>query len=242
MMVDLFGMESTFHDNGNMHLEGYDAQNYFRGLQSKERKSEMVSYSEDEDDSAIKKVKITITNQIVGKAHVSGFSHEKGRTKDIFEVPLYKLIIEGTDAEGIKRSEEYGVIRFGVQQRKTGGKATVVGRTKEESFTIRSWNPTYLSGLRGATPGAWRITGGFLLHDGADAPLKDAWGAIGCIEVCGSFNDDQDNFTRLNWLIRSWSGATEATKNTKAQYNKVATSGILIIYFQYSSKPPLKKI
>jgi RHS repeat-associated protein len=38
LLIDPFGMQSKFYDNGNAHLEGVDAQNYFRGIQQREKK------------------------------------------------------------------------------------------------------------------------------------------------------------------------------------------------------------
>jgi RHS repeat-associated protein len=245
LMIDLFGMESKFYDNGNMDLEGADAQNYFRGLQAqqKEMNDSNKGKLESGNGAKLRNVKLTVTNEIVGKARVSGYSHEGGRTDDEFEVPLYTMTIEGTDEDGNKQSREFSVIRFGVSQKKTGGAANVVGLANSQSYTIKSWNGKYLYGEEDITPGAWRITGSWLLHDGADAPLKDAWGAIGCIEVCGrTVGNEDDHFTGLNWLIRDWSGAKNATGNAEFKNQLVAKSGALSIHFQRAKVPPLVKL
>ena len=124
-----------------------------------------------------------------------------------------------------------GVIRFGVLQNKTGGKATVVGLSDRQSYTISAWKPNYLDEDPNITRGAWRITGGHLLHDGADAPMQEAWGAIGCIEVCGN-----NGFSNLNNLIREWAGVT---KTGDRAYQEIVNRRLLEVYFDKAVRPPL---
>lgn len=184
--------------------------------------------------SSLRILRITVTNEIIGDALVSGYSHQNGRADDQFEVPLYKMTLEGVDNDRDNKSRDFSVIRFGVLQYKTGGPATVVGLADEQEYTVGQWRPNYLDGNDDITPGAWRIRGRHLLHDGADDPTVDAWGAIGCVEVCG-----ENGFARLNWLIRLWSGTA---KKGQEAYQEIVNRRLLKIKFQKAKRPILKPI
>lgn len=188
------------------------------------------------DNLTLRKAKLTVTNKIVGKAYVSGYLHPSkggiGRTDDQFEVPLYKMTLEGMDSNGKKQIREFEVIRFGVQQAKTGAPATVVGLRDEQTHVMKRWRSEYLEQDDGTYTGAWTVYGGWLLHEGADDPIKSAWGAVGCVEVCGN-----NQFERMNWLIRVFSGTK---KQEEAAYQEIIRKGLLSIHYEKVKKrPPL---
>ncbi|MFK8100946.1 MAG: RHS repeat-associated core domain-containing protein [Saprospiraceae bacterium] len=235
ILIDPTGKSSVYVDGVKQDMSERDMEFFSSSLnsyfESREIKNEKLAKS----DSKLRKVKLIVTNETVGEAHVSGYSHDNGRTDNVFKVPLYKMILEGIDVNGEKVSREFSVIRFGILQYHTGEKASVVGLADRQTHNISQWRPDYLDGLVDATPGAWRVMGGHLLHDGADNPTaENAWGAIGCVEVCG-----ENGFGRLNWLVRKFTGTSTYGENA---YKAIIKRKLLQIHFEKAKRPPLNPI
>ncbi len=190
-------------------------------------------------DSDLKKVEFRVTSREVGLAKVHGFSKTNGRTKDVFEVPLYEaeLIAEG------KSPRKFKVIRFGVLQEKTGGEATVVGRQDQQSHTCKAWHEGYNDiGEDDQQSGGWSIVSTTKIIDGMNDVSKEIGEAYGHIEVCGENSEKKGEFGALKFLIKDWTGANEATGGGQEAYETIVKNELLKITLDKVDKPKLKKV
>jgi hypothetical protein len=103
-----------------------------------------------------------------------------GKTGQLYVVPLYKMVVAGKDRHTKESLQiEFNCIRFGVQydqEKKVGPR--VVGLAESQSHFL-TWHKSPSLGW------VWQIYGNFLVHEGAKNPRKEAWGALGCIEITG---------------------------------------------------------
>ena len=163
------------------------------------------------NQSAITPVNVLITDQIVGNGLVRAYPDRTGST--LYRVPLYKVTVRNS-----VNSEDFQAIRFGVQNVSGGVGPRVVGLSDAQTHNL-SWR-SYGSGF------AWTVYGGWLIHEGAADPTTQAWGAIGCIEICGP-----GAWNRFNDALLRMSGAP-------TPYD-LGVSGMLTATYQYAPRPPL---
>jgi hypothetical protein len=126
-------------------------------------------------------VRCTVTGNIFGEAHVDSYDLErKLKSGRIYKVPLYLMRLVGHDNLGKIQYYDFKVIRFGVGH-SGSGPDFIAGKSKQGVHTL-TWGGRYMGGK-----GCWKLSGykQVLIHDGADFPLKRAYGAVGCIEVTG---------------------------------------------------------
>jgi len=163
-------------------------------------------------------VLVHVTDRHAGTALVVPYSREKGRDNSVrYEVPLYRMTVSGSDDSGEEATAHFKVIRFGVLSR--GGKHSVVGLADRQTHTLTRV---------GYMKGSWRITGNHLIHDGADRPGSEAWGAIGCIEVTGV-----GEWQRFERIVRKLSGTQQA--------KEIGRAGTLTGEIDAAIRPRLKR-
>jgi len=100
-----------------------------------------------------------------------------------YRVPLYKVIVSGTDSDGNPSTREYSATRFGVYNDEFTD-PYVSGLSDGQGPYSLSWNTHY--------GGSWQIMGLFngdgletyYIHNGASGP-NVAVQAIGCVGVAG---------------------------------------------------------
>ncbi|NUQ76725.1 MAG: hypothetical protein HUU21_24580 [Polyangiaceae bacterium] len=175
---------------------------------------------------SLREVTVTLAAVSNGRtALVRAYPNDDGNR---YIVPLYDMTVSGTDDAGSPIKEIYDVIRFGVQRDVAKGvsKAKMVGLYESQSHVLRRVG--YLGG-------SWQIKGGHLIHDGADEPMKQAWGQIGCLEVVGKGQSDGgvDRWQEFEALMLKLSGAKTA--------EELGSSGKAQIVIHASPIPPLKK-
>lgn len=174
---------------------------------------------------------ITDANGEVQYGYVSGYGSE-----NIYEVPLYKATVKGTNNEGDEVEESFTVVRFGVTDKK-GKTPFTNGLADQQTHISRAWLDDYLerqSYRPTVSKGAWFVYGNFLLHDGTDYPTNSrmAWATDGCVEFCGV-----GKFDRFNELIVELSGTTLTGDAAKAE---IAKQEVLYVTFQKAKRPAVK--
>jgi hypothetical protein len=117
-------------------------------------------------------------------------------------------------------TESFKVIRFGVLDRGMDA-PVVVGLTDKKPYTLR--RSDYMS----KKGGSWQITGNYLIHDGADDPSWDAWGAIGCIEITG-----KGEWQHFESLVAELSGTPDVWL--------ITSRGTLHLDIDAAALPPLR--
>ncbi|MFC4636451.1 DUF6443 domain-containing protein [Dokdonia ponticola] len=180
----------------------------------------LESDRDDDNQNEIRPVEITITNTIVGEGIVKPYPDSDGEE---YVVPLYRMTVTGEDENGQTQSYNFDVLRYGVERNESRNSGPrVVGLSDAQSYSI-IWDPGTMGG-----EGSWRVTGNWLIHRGAADPTTQAWGAIGCIEVCGL--NAWDNF---NNAIRTLSGSNSLST--------IGNSGTLTVTYQSAQSPALRR-
>ena len=136
----------------------------------------------------MRQVKVTITSQTRGIGTVRPYPD--GPSTELYEVPLYDVIVSGKDDLDIPHSYTFQALRFGVQKDKNRGvtEPKIVGLADSQTWVL-SW--AYIGTMKEM---AWRVYSGWFIHRGPAKPETSAYGSIGCIEICGingwrDFND-----------------------------------------------------
>jgi hypothetical protein len=122
-MVDPNGMEAIFSSQTGA-LEsatGKDAQNYIRGLQKANAKQQ----------PALRNAKLSVSGT---ESEQKGYLRDGGLQGKLYEVPLYKATLSGTDGDGNEQNYEFYVTRVGVK----GGEKKSLASGK---YTIDKWDP-----------------------------------------------------------------------------------------------------
>ena len=168
-------------------------------------------------DNRPKNVDIIITNTIIRDGIVSAYPDSDGKK---YIVPTYKMNVIGINRMGKPISASFEVIRFGVQRDETKNiKARIVGLSDSQSYKL-NW-VDYLGG-------SWQVKGDWLIHEGAEDPTTEAWGAIGCIEVCGV-----NGWNEFNSLLKELTRIDD--------FEEISVKKLLTVkYLPVTSKPTLK--
>jgi hypothetical protein len=131
--------------------------------------------------TSLRPVRCTVGSTTVGQATVDSYDLERRlRSGRIYAVPLYLMRLAGHDDSGTIQYYDFKVVRFGVGH--SGDGPDFIAGKSEHGVHVLTWGGGYMGGK-----GCWKLSGykQVLIHDGADRPLKDAYGAVGCIEVTG---------------------------------------------------------
>jgi RHS repeat-associated protein len=228
MLIDPTGMEAEFDKSGNLtRATGKDAANWLRGQQ---KAMDKAAESKEKPESKLRGVTVTVTDKIVGTGTLIGYpadaSEDRGqRNGQKYELPLYDVIVSGTDENGTTIERHFSAFRYGIKltdaDKKKGRPAQVVGLSQKQSYKLQ-W--TFMPHFG---ENAWNITGAFYIHRGPDIPKSD-WGSNGCIEISG--NKGWDNFTNT---IHGLTGTNDDSLISKQK--------LLTVVIQPCIKPPLKK-
>lgn len=158
----------------------------------------------------LRNVYITVTNQTVPQVYYADSYPATDRNydgkDDRYEVPVYKVFIEGTDNNGALQKKEWKALRFmpywndphfPARGFKTKG-YVVSGLNVFPKQAIKN----YVSGYRihnifSDYTGAIQLTGNFLIHAGPSDLNETQWGGAGCIEVIGNFNTFRKDIMHL---------------------------------------------
>lgn len=186
---------------------------------------------------SIRNIKLTVGNVIKGHGILKSYPVNDLKS---YRMPLYTLTVEGTDDSDKKQSKDFNIFRFGIHKPLKTSPAKVVGLADQQTHIVKKYKHDYrLHSVEGtpynASDGAWVVWKTFYIHDGADDPQTEAFGTIGCVEVC-----DPDGFIKLNDFIISLSGSTKTTKTDKLI--EIGASGKMKVTYLRTTRPPLEVI
>lgn len=168
----------------------------------------------------MREARATLTAEIVGKAKLVSHPRDSGIA---YEVPLYRLRLEGSDADGRPVSRDFRVARFGVGFTDKD-KAPFICSVRAGRYRIKEWVPGY------ATHGAWVLTGRYLMH-AARANPAEATALSGCVGVYGP-----KTLKAFNDALCSMMNA-DANESGRAA---IAASGKFVVVVEVAPRPPLK--
>ena len=161
-----------------------------------------------------------------------------GKNYPIYEFPTFNMTVEGTLKNGVSRSKDFEVMRFGVKQSTKSSRPIIAGMFNDYVYTVKRWKHDYLSASEIAEEqGAWVLYKTFYIHDGPDHPRDKkmhAFGLIGCVGVCGL-----NGFSNLNKFIIELAGPTATTY--REQLEQIARKGILKVHIKGIRKPSVGK-
>jgi hypothetical protein len=178
--------------------------------------------------TSIRPVRCTVTGNVVGQALVDSYDKDaplgKKKSGRIYKVPLYLMRLAGHDDSGKIQYYDFKVIRFGVGH-SGNGPDFIAGKSRQGVHTLK-WGGKYMSGK-----GCWRLSGykQVLIHDGADFAMRQAYGAIGCIEVTG-----RKAWEKFNQRVRDLSG--------NSNLKKIGLEGKFKCELLQTSPPPLRRV
>lgn len=157
---------------------------------------------------SIREIKLTVGNTTKDFGVLKSYPFPIEAPFPEYKMPLYVLTVEGTDDGGAKKSKDFRIFRFGIHKPSENSAVTVVGLADKQTHVIKKYKYDYRLHSTHNTPfnpsdGAWVVWKTFYIHDGADDPRTQAFGTIGCVEIC-----DPDGFIHLNDFIISLSGST----------------------------------
>jgi hypothetical protein len=170
----------------------------------------------------MRNVTVTITNRTNGIGTVSAYPD--GPRSELYEVPLYDVVVAGTDDQGVSQSYTFQALRFGVQKNKKKGipNPRIVGLADAQSYVL-SWS--YITTMKEM---AWRVFGGWFIHRGPAKPNGSSIGSIGCIEISG-VSGWQDFNNRI----------CELAGTTNAGQSEISNLRLLSATYQSAARPPL---
>ncbi len=182
---------------------------------------------------SLRYIKLTVGSTPIGKAVTWSYPNHDG---NFYVIPTYDMHVSGTNDSGRVSTKIFEVIRFGVHRRSTNSNVTVVGLADPQTHTIGKWIGSYkVHSYQSKEDGAWQVYGNYLIHDGPDNPMAEAYATAGCIEVCGG----PKGFVIFNDFIVSLSGTKKAARTDKL--SEIGGSGKMSIHYLAASRPPLQK-
>lgn len=144
---------------------------------------------------------VTVTNATLNQVYYAdSYPHtdrDADGKDDKYEVPIYKVFIEGTDDKNNAVKKEWSALRFMPfwnnpkypdADYKTRGYVSA-GLNSFHKQAITLYKPNYpIHNHPSEYFGAIVLKGSFYIHAGPASIVEQQWGAAGCIEVIGSFN------------------------------------------------------
>jgi len=161
---------------------------------------------------------------------------------EFYRVPIYKVFIDGTDAQGVRQRREWNGLRFMPylndpsrpnRSYKTMGWVNA-GLRLVPRKPVPQYKPDYeIHNRFSEFGGAFVVKGTFYIHAGP-ADLSDkGWGSAGCVEIIGNFDDFKAQVVEL-----SGSKQTE----TNAALAEIVRAGKLFVSYESARAPNIKTL
>jgi hypothetical protein len=160
----------------------------------------------------VKIVEIVVTNTTVGNYEARSYPDEQMDVNGfypLYQVPLYKILVTGTDASDNKIQFEFKAPRFmpyfNNPQRPTPHYKAIgwvnAGLSSARTVTVSQFKPNYAVQNRYSPGrGAIVIKDAFYIHAGP-ASLQDVgFGSAGCIEIIGNYDSFKKSIADLSGL------------------------------------------
>ena len=185
---------------------------------------------------------ITVTGIETGDTYYSRSypdnDYDNNGKKEFYSTPVYKITIEN-EANKLQK-KEWKALRFmpywndpkspSTQYKAKGwvnSGLSVVVRKKvtlyDKDYTVHNTTSLY--------KGAIQIQGNFLIHAGPTSITNYGWGAAGCVEIIGDFDEFKKDIATLAGIN---------TKNLHDSMLSLVKSGKLFVEVQYALRPNLK--
>lgn len=157
---------------------------------------------------------------------------------ELYSTPVYKVTIE--DTLNSSKKKEWKALRFmpfwndpssPSSSYKTKGWVNS-GLTSVAKKKVPMYDKNYATHNRFSPfGGAFQIQGNFLIHAGPSDINESGWGAAGCVEIIGSFDDFKKDIANL---------AGVNSKNLHDAMNDLVKAGKLFVEIQHALRPNLK--
>jgi hypothetical protein len=188
------------------------------------------------------KVLITVTGIETGDTYLAksypDSDYDNNGSKELYSTSVYKVTIE-SDANKTKK-KEWKALRFmpywndptnPSPKYKTKGWVNS-GLTSIDKKKVTLYDKNYkVHNSYSPFGGAIQIQGNFLIHAGPSNIYESGWGAAGCVEIIGSFDDFKKDIADLAGIN---------SKNLHEAMLSLVKSGNLFVEVQYALRPDLK--
>jgi len=190
-----------------------------------------------------RKVKITLTNKVVGSYEARSYPHDdydNDGNIELYKVALYEIVVEGQDATGTAKIFSYRAPRFmpywndpknPSSHYKTKGWVNA-GLSKARTITVKEYKENYeVQNRYSPGKGAIVLEGSFYIHAGPGKESDVGFGSAGCVEVVGFYDKFKADIALLSGS--SYKFADGAIKQLVAEGN-------LIVVIQEAPVPNIK--
>lgn len=167
----------------------------------------------------LRNVTITITNQVVGTYYARSYpddDFDNDKKIELYQVPLYKITVAGTDAAGNNVTKTFTGTRFMPYwndpkslhpEYKTKGWVNS-GLSAARTITVGKYIAGYtVHNTYSPDHGAIVMVGNFYIHAGPADVRNVGWGSAGCVEILGDFNLFKEAITNLSGYSQGNSGS-----------------------------------
>jgi len=190
-----------------------------------------------------RKVEIVVTNIIVGSYEARSYPHDERDENNIvplYQVPVYKILVKGTDASGNNKSFEFMAPRFmpyyNNPKKPDPDYATKgwvnAGLSAARTVIVSQYKQNYaIHNIYSPGRGAIVVKGTFYIHAGPASLHAAGAGSAGCIEIIGDF----DAFKKV---IAELSGLLPGSSDSAIQ--QLVNSRKLIVTIQAATPPDIK--
>jgi hypothetical protein len=191
-----------------------------------------------------RKVTITLTSTRVGDYEARSYPHDdinKNGKVELYKVPVYQIIISGTDDKGNTKSFKHKAPRFmpfwNDPKKPSSHYAAVgwlnAGLSGARTITVGQYLKDYQVQNRFSPGlGAIVLTGAFYIHGGPSDESEVGFGSAGCVEIIGNYDTFKAN-------IASLSGSSKAPGDAIAE---LVGAGNLIVIIKSASAPNIKAL
>jgi len=159
---------------------------------------------------------------------------------EIYEVPVYKVFLEGTDAAGTDVKKGWTALRFmpywNDPKHRDPHYETLGWINSGLPYVARKRVQRYKDDYRvhnrvSRFTGAIVVQGAFYIHGGPESPADWGWAAGGCVEIIGSFDDFRRD-------ILGMAGSTEM--DIQKAMKALVAAGRLYVQYDLAQPPNFK--
>lgn len=194
--------------------------------------------------SALRNVDIVVSSQktadvYYAKSYPDEDFDNDGR-RERYKTPVYKVFLKSRNAAGGSIQKDWRALRFmpfwndpGQLSKKYSSSGWL---NSGLSHVARMPVPAYLKDYEihntvSRFNGAIQIKGNFLVHGGPESTISDGWGAAGCIEIIGNFDEFRTSILQM-------AGSTQT--DIHAGMQQLVSAKLLYIQVDMDVAPDLK--
>ncbi|MFT3816405.1 MAG: hypothetical protein QM750_02035 [Rubrivivax sp.] len=162
---------------------------------------------------SIRKVTIDVTGKAVGKYEARSYPQDwrsDPEQIELYSVPLYQILVSGTDDSGAEQTYEFSAPRFMPywndpadpdKHYATRGWVNA-GLSKTRTITVSRYLPNYkVQNRYSPGRGAIVLVGSFYIHAGPGEVSDFGFGSAGCIEIVGNYDDFKSSIGGLSGSV-----------------------------------------